>query len=305
MEARPPKTDDQRAAKTSRHDALRRIERALRPRIRSLRWRVREPFLAWKHPDALAFYRRAMESAFLPNDLIDVVPELRLLYLAVPKAASSRIRSNLAAMLGRDTTSNWREDENWRVHKRRASGLRAPRHDVVQFHEVATDPSALRFTFVRNPYARLVSCWADQYRDRPLVPGYGRVELYLANREKADPALPAGADKTLSFADFVAFACATAEWRIDRHWQMQSDIIDVPGITFDLIGKMESFAQDFTRVLDHVGADEATRRASMPPLHASARRSIADYLTPELADRVYRTYERDFDALGYSRVPPA
>ncbi|RWB97759.1 MAG: hypothetical protein EOR03_11755 [Mesorhizobium sp.] len=283
---------------------IRRLERSLRPGLRNLRGLVKEPFLAWAHPEALAFYRRAMQTAYLPDDLIDVVPQLKILYLATPKAASSRIRSNLAAMIGNDTVSEWRSDQNWKVHNRKASSLQAPRHGIVQFHRMATSPEALRFTFVRNPYTRLLSCWADQYRDRPLVPGYGRVEVYLAHRERADPALPVGADKSLSFADFVAFACTTSTWRIDKHWQRQSDIVDLPGVVFDLIGKTETFARDFERVLDHVGASEEMRRAAMPPLHTSSRRRLADYFTPELADTIYRAYERDFDQFGYPRALP-
>lgn len=283
---------------------VRRLERSLRPGLRNLRGLVKEPFLAWAHPEALAFYRRAMQTAYLPDDLIDVVPQLKILYLATPKAASSRIRSNLAAMIGNDTVSEWRSDQNWKVHNRKASNLQAPRHGIVQFHRMATSPEALRFTFVRNPYTRLLSCWADQYRDRPLVPGYGRVEVYLAHRERAEPSLPVGADKSLSFADFVAFACTTSTWRIDKHWQRQSDIVDLPGVVFDLIGKTETFARDFERVLDHVGASEEMRRAAMPPLHTSSRRKLADYFTPELADNIYRAYERDFDQFGYPRALP-
>lgn len=291
--------------KSKQARGLRRIERQLRPKLRSLRWRVVEQVLSWRNPEALAFYRRAMETAYLPDDLIDVVPQLKILYLAMPKAASSRIRSNLAAMIGNDTVSGWRSDQNWKVHNRKASNLQAPRHGVVQFYRMATSPDALRFTFVRNPYTRLLSCWADQYRDRPLVPGYGRVEVYLAHREMADPALPVGADKSLSFADFVAFACTTSTWRIDKHWQSQSDIVDLPGVAFDLIGKTETFAKDFERVLDHVDASDEVRHAAMPPLHTSSRRRLADYFTPELADTIYRAYERDFDQFGYARTLPA
>jgi hypothetical protein len=283
----------------------RRVERFLRPGLRALRWCVRGPLLAMAHPDALAFYRAVEKQAFLPNDLIDVVPSLNLLYLAVPKAASSRIRGSLAAMIGRDTVSDWRSDANWKVHKRKSSGLSAPRHGIVQFHRLATDPSALRFTFVRNPYARLVSCWADQYADRPLVPGYGRVELYLEHRARVNPKLPFGAGKSLSFAEFVEFACGSMTWRIDRHWQLQSDIIDLPGMELNMIGKVENFTSDFGRVLDHVGADKAMRQATVKPLHTSSRRRICDYFTPELAALVYRSYERDFDRLGYSRALPS
>ncbi|TIM66560.1 MAG: sulfotransferase family protein [Mesorhizobium sp.] len=88
-----------------------------------------------------------------------------------------------------------------------------------------------------------------------------------------------------------------------RHGASTS-IVHLPGVVFDLIGKTETFARDFERVLDHVGASEEMRRAAMPPLHTSSRRRLADYFTPELADTIYRAYERDFDQFGYPRALP-
>lgn len=284
--------------------AIKRMERSLRPALKEVRWLFKEPFLAWRHPEALAFYKKVMTTAYRPDDLLDVVPQLKILYLAMPKAASSRIRSNLASMIGRDTVTGWRSDQNWRVHNRKANALRAPRHSILKFHAMATNPDALRFTFVRNPYTRLLSCWADQYRDRPLVPGYGRVEVYLAHREQADPSLPIGGDKTLSFSEFVRFACATSNMRVDKHWQRQSDIKDIPGVSFDLVGKIETFEADFGKVLDHVGADDEMRRNAMPAFHTSSRKRITEYFSADLAARIYKAYESDFDEFRYPRSLP-
>jgi hypothetical protein len=282
-----------------------RLERTLRPLLRDIRMRIKAPLLSVIDPEALRLYERTVERAYLPNDLIDVAPKLNLIYLAVPKAASSRIRSNLASMLGNDTETGWRSDQNWRVHKRNASGLQAPRHGLRQFNRLAHDPSALRFTFVRNPYSRLLSCWADQYRGHALVPGYGRVDVYLKHRERADLSLPVGPQASLSFEDFVRFACASADWRIDKHWQVQSDIVESSGIAFDLVGKTESFNTDFSVVLDHVKASAAMRESAIAPFHTSSRRgSVSDHFTQDMAKLVQKAYERDFDAFGYARDVP-
>jgi hypothetical protein len=242
-----------------------------------------------------------LAKAFLQNDLIDVLPAQRILYIANPKVASSRIRATLAALTGKDTISNWSGNENWRVHKRGASGLRAPRHDVVAFYEVATDPEVLRFSFVRNPYDRLVSCWADQYRGKPLVPDDGYIGNYLKYRTEVDASLPHGASQTLSFAQFVVFATATADKRIERHWQLQSDILDVPGVSLNLIGRIENFAADFQRVLDFVKT-KGDRDGLSAPFHLSTRKLVTDYYDAALAERAYRAYERDFDAYHYPRA---
>lgn len=40
------------------------------------------------------------------------------------------------------------------------------------------------------------------------------------------------------------------------------------------------------------------------PLHKNNRSRAAKYYTPELAARVFRAYEEDFETLGYSRELP-
>jgi hypothetical protein len=100
----------------------------------------------------------------------------------------------------------------------------------------------------------------------------------------------------------VRFVTATAAERIDPHWVHQVTIIDMPGITLDFIGKVESFADDFGQVLDHVHACPALRRQSVLPFNASDHDSWPTYYTGELANVVYRAYEPDFDRFQYPRT---
>jgi hypothetical protein len=79
-------------------------------------------------------------------------------------------------------------------------------------------------------------------------------------------------------------------------------MLDMPGIKFDFIGKVESFSRDFARVLEHVGADHATAAAINAHFNRSRRQPWRDYYTSALADQAYRAYERDFDRLLYPRA---
>jgi hypothetical protein len=249
------------------------------------------------HPQAHAFYMRLTEDGYEPNVLIDVLPDERIIYVSIPKCASARIRKTLSTLLGRHVGSS--ED----AYERRQSGLRNPRRvGLATFWQVATDPAALRFSFVRNPYARLVSLWAHQFRTKPLVPGLSSINKYLAWRRDVDPSLPHGANRVISFKEFVVFVTATATARIDAHWTPQSIITDMPGITLDLIGKVETFAHDFGRVLDHVHASPTLRLESMLPFNASDHDDWRAYYTADLAKMVYRAYEPDFDRFQYPRA---
>jgi hypothetical protein len=270
----------------------------LRPyglRMRQFAWRA---VIGRIDPPAYDFYAAMLATGYDPSAAIDVLPEQRIIYISVPKAASSRIKMSLSGFLGRDVNTS--EAAN----NRKQSGLKAPHHvGLSVFYRLAKDPETLKFSFVRNPYARLVSCWADKFRDRALVAGDPFVDLYLAWQGSADRRHPVGAGEALSFADFARFAAATSGG-LNAHWQVQQEIVEVPGIAVDFVGKVESFDRDFQRVYEHVGSAPAMGGGSHAPVRPTSHRAWHDYYTPELAESVYRAYERDFDRFGYARALP-
>jgi hypothetical protein len=280
--------------------ALQPIEAAIKALCVNANWSVSMLAAAWQEPAAVEFYRKLQAEAYLADDLLRVLPTHNTIYVVVPKAASTRIRTTLAAVAGRYSRRLTR--------KRRGEFrmLRGPRSMTVRsFYRLATNPSGFRFSFVRNPYARALSCWANKFQKLPLVPGLPEINDYLARREGISDALPFGADKTLSFEQFVTFAAASASSRHDPHLQMQSDILSIPGIKLDFIGRMENYNSDFTRVLDQIGVSEEIRCDALVPMNPSRHKLWSDYYTPDLADRVYRAYQRDFDSFAYPRAMPS
>ncbi|MGH6663637.1 MAG: sulfotransferase family 2 domain-containing protein [Pseudolabrys sp.] len=273
---------------------LRRLHRYLLSRAASrvVNWRDH-----WLDPAAESFYRAMSAGGFNPEAQIDVLPQHRLIYVCVPKSASTTIKSALSTLeRGAPACSGM-------LHKRRYSGLKSPSQvGLSTFHQLASNAATLRFSFVRNPYARLVSAWADKYQNKPLLRGDSFADLYLTHRAASGDAPAVGDSNTLSFPRFVEFAAATADRRVNAHWHLQDDILDMPGIKLDLIGKVENFPGDFNRVLDHVGASDQVRLAIGQRLNASQHHPWQDYYTDALAARVHGAYERDFDRFGYSRA---
>lgn len=266
--------------------------------VKQLPWIVSRPLAGLLDPAAIEFYRRLRTGGYQPDYLINVLPTHKVIYVIVPKVASTQIRATLA----RATDLHSRSLKSTRRLKFR--GPYGPRSMTASsFYRLATDAQTLRFSFVRNPYVRAVSFWADKFRDKPLVGGDPFIDLYLAKRHEIDASLPAGADRTLSFSDFVTFVAATATSRCSMHIQTQDDILSMPGINLDFIGKVESFSEDFVRVLDHLRADGPLRRQALSfALNKSDYDPWPDYYTGELADRIYRAYEIDFDRFGYPRA---
>jgi hypothetical protein len=274
-----------------------RLLRPIEIKAKQLAWIATEPLSDIFDPAAAEFYDRLVRGGYEPDLLLNVLPAHKLLYVVVPKAASTRIRRTLARIDGRYVRTL--KPSRWFRH----SGPGGPRSMTMSsFHRLATGAGTLRFSFVRNPYARAVSCWADKFRDKPLVPGDPFIDIYLARRGEIDAALPAGADRTLSFADFITFLAAVTRLRCDIHLQVQDDILSMPGITLDFVGKVETFAQDFGRVLDHVRASAVMRREAVAAVNESDHEPWASYYTGDLADRLYRACECDFDRFGYPRA---
>jgi Sulfotransferase family len=271
-----------------------RLLRTVEVGAKRISWAASRQVAAFLDPHAIAFYEQLRDSRCEPNHLLKALPTHKLIYIIVPKAASTRIRTTLRRVAADYSRSlrptRWLKFGTRGLHSMTVSG----------FFRLATSPQTLKFSFVRNPYTRAVSCWADKFRGKPLVGGDPLIEMYLARRNEIDTRLPAGRDRTLSFEDFVIFATAIAGRCCESHLQSQADIISVPGIKLDLIGKVESFFRDFAHVLDHLHADASVRREAVMPLNQSSHADWHHYYTTELADRIYSAYERDFDMFGYT-----
>jgi hypothetical protein len=275
------------------------IEIAARQLCLDTWWLGNRVIASWRDPAAVEYCDSLLARAYMPDDLVKVVPSHGLVYVVVPKAACTRIRMTLGSFVGRHSRS---------LNPRRRRNIRGPRGlrtmSMTSFYRLATSPETLRFSFTRNPYARLVSLWAGGGWDAPLVRSQSFINTYLAVRAEIDPSLPVGHDSRLSFPEFVKFITATARRRLDPHWQLQEDLVFGPGLPLDFIGKVESFDRDIGRIYDHVGADEEMRRKTSDRLNASLHRPWWEYYSADLADAVYRAYEPDFDRFGYPRTLP-
>jgi Sulfotransferase family len=275
------------------------IESAIKQFVSIGSWRTSMLVASVSEPSAVEFYRKFAAGAFVPDKLIRVLPDLDVIYLVVPKVANTRIRTILAAISGRLSRRLRPSDQG------KFRDPKGPRSiSVRSFYRLATSPTTFRFSFVRNPYTRLLSCWADKFQGKPLVQGSPEIDDYLARRERIDRGLPFGADQTLSFERFASFAAASLTMDHDLHLHRQDDLLSVPGIALDFIGRLESFDADFAKVLDRLDAGEEIRRQALVPLNTSQHQQCSKHYTPGLADKIYRAYERDFDRFGYPRALP-
>jgi hypothetical protein len=145
-----------------------------------------------------------------------------------------------------------------------------------------------KFTFVRNPYSRVLSAYLDKIvkDDEP-----GR-------RRKMRKALSGEAP---SFEDFVRWLAKGGLYE-DVHWAPQSSILVIPVERFDFVGKLERLEDDFQRVMENLpascrGGGGAVQ--TFAPHSTGAGDKESAYYTKELREIIARLYREDFELFGY------
>ena len=100
-----------------------------------------------------------------------------------------------------------------------------------------------RFVFVRNPWARLVSCYQNRVVQlRPRI-----YKGFIINY----PYIPFN---QMSFADFVRFVCRVPDDLCDVHFRPQLAFFNPQKV--DFIGRVEQFSNDLAYVIKHLGLDD-------------------------------------------------
>ena len=213
-----------------------------------------------------------------------------LLYGRVPKAANSSIKAALCRLLserppkGTKTTS----DKFWQHETNQETELitlrRARRYRLSHFS----------FSFVRNPYDRLVSAYNNKL-----------LELETLMPQMQDM----GLHRNMPFQEFLECTASTPTSALDVHLLPQSTILCVEGtLVPSFIGRMESMQKDWDQL------NLTLRREGLPDLgklpkknirRGSDRSDVAHYFQDPGSVRLAKSlYETDLD-LFYGDVSPS
>lgn len=142
-----------------------------------------------------------------------------------------------------------------------------------------------KFTFVRNPYERLVSCFEDKCIKHP--DDFCWNTYLFSDFVKCD-----------NFNQFVKRVCLIPYSLEEPHFSRQYQLIyDKKGkYLVDFVGKIENIKEEYEPI---------RKRFDLLPLSHEHRvasltgKNWMDYYTPFTAWLVYRKYKKDFVAFGY------
>ena len=208
-----------------------------------------------------------------------VCPRAGCLYLPVPKAANTSIK---AALIG---------------HERGEALPHAfPVHDFESGALLPWDAAYLytgfRMSFVRNPFARLRSCFENKILAEPETRG-----TYVDGVHRSFHAL-GGFRAGMRFEDFVLRVTQIPDARTDIHFVSQHAIlVGERGLRVDYVGRVERLDEHWAQVCRLLGAE-------IPLPHRNRSAGLADdayrdHYDRRMVRRVERHYAADLALLGY------
>lgn len=152
----------------------------------------------------------------------------------------------------------------------------------------------MKFCFVRNPYSRLLSVYLDKIqRSR----GQKRQVLLHMGKD------PSQLNAPVSFSEFVDVVCEQPIVNMDPHWRVQYYQTFQDGITYDFIGRLESFRQDIVTVMTRINKDFGRYLSEERRNATDAAELLGKHYTEALVRKVRAKYAKDFEAFGYSDRP--
>ncbi|QEW18283.1 Sulfotransferase family protein [Marinibacterium anthonyi] len=239
-----------------------------------------------------------------------------MVYRVVPKCACSTIGQIMYYSDHGEFFDGDIHDAEQGLHKWAHDGAQAAISRAVKQH------SSYAFTFVRNPYARILSSFFDKicgiqrngkrYRGNLvplLIQKYG-IEVGGDDGKQEF-------DQIKSFRRFLLFARDTIRWRRpmepDIHWSAMSGHVStfiVNGGRYDGIFWTEDFNTGMQQVLDKTTQRHAIDLATIPRFNESEGHGpkrahpVEDYFDDLAMHLVYEIYHRDFDLFKYDRDNP-
>ena len=199
-----------------------------------------------------------------------------------------------------------------RMNLNKIKALRYQNHQWVMsgydrqtgFQHKPVDLSALRhyffFTFVRNPFSRLISAFQSKFKYKP----HNNKDLFIFIHDAIDYL-----KQVNNFTDLVKKLSIMPDEMINIHLRPQTFTIDIFSAQIgplNHIGRFENLEEEFEVIrkkynllpLKHFNPDFPHKKEDRE------HKIWADYYTPKTAQLVFDRYQKDFERLGYEEEYP-
>ncbi|XP_070536449.1 carbohydrate sulfotransferase 11-like isoform X2 [Ptychodera flava] len=157
-----------------------------------------------------------------------------------------------------------------------------------------------RFMFVRHPFSRLVSCFADKIVHDPDM---DFIERHLKMIEGETGTRPANLTFS-NFVDYIIQVSVNDEGidKLDPHIKPMYRTCCPCEVKYDFIGHLETQKEDSDFILKQMGVNVTFPQSDPIATDSSGKGTIAHYfnqLNPEQISGLYKIYMWDFQLFGY------
>ena len=173
-----------------------------------------------------------------------------------------------------------------------------------------------KFTFVREPFERILSAYKDKFVhlrrvDRPILAFHGR-EILKNFRPNATRQAFTKLDD-ITFREFIQYLVTKGSNKstpvIDWHWDNYVNICGMCAINYDFIGHYETFDQDLADFIEAAGvspkvAERFDARANNKSDTASLLVSYYSQIPIEWIDILGRLFRANFEMFSYDFPGP-
>jgi hypothetical protein len=240
---------------------------------------------------------------------IFVCEKVPLVYYNVPKCACTTIKN---VMYYLDSGDWFDEPLNIHRHVSRGKALlnRMRREELL----AAMASRAISFTFVRHPLKRTYSCFNEKiYYQSPHSFSKlrnGVLKKRYGIRFPQEGQAYSAADHGENFRRFLAFVeqnvAGDTAVRRDPHWLPQSELLKRQRHRgeVDFVGRLESYAQDMTFILQKAGVDATEAlvgkrfNEGLPPPY-----TLQEVLNDDVLDLGERVFADDYERFAYALHP--
>lgn len=204
---------------------------------------------------------------------INVYDNLNLIYYSVSKVANTSIKYCLSNKAGMVDDLQDPQDIHTLLKENGVARISSPDNSNKFF----------KFSVVRNPFSRVVSCYKNKVKDTEMrqkdYDSYYFISKY-----------PRLIYKGMSFEKFVSRIFRIPEYFAEKHFESQYNFLYKDGkCLVDYIGKLENIDEDFEYVRKKFDLD------SLPKHNTTSNDNWRDYYSLETAEKVYKRYKKDFD----------
>lgn len=225
------------------------------------------------------------------NYNINISLKHKYIYFENPKVACSTIKKTLIKWELGELYSRWGDIIHRPLFHTAFAKPYLLHEDML--NKVFNDPEFTKFSFVRSPYTRILSCYLQKIIRK--ASGFAEISKYLNSKE---------IEENISFERFLDILLKMTDFEMNSHYRPQYSQLFGDDIELDYIGRFERFDSDFGALLrqlkgDKVSIEEHSKHKTQ------AQNRLFDYFNDESIEKVNQIYKKDFEKFKYIQLSSA